>query len=89
MKTSAKKIHLKCAEELNELATRLLQQVNKPNKDYSRKICEELVHVQIQLEYLMPLYYTTAITKCREERIVELEQEDKDRPAFYQSILGN
>ena len=38
------KILLKCAEELNELATRLLQQVNK-EKDYTQQIKEELEDV--------------------------------------------
>ena len=58
MKASYIRVHLKCAEELNELATRLLQQVNKhPKKDYSEKICQELVDVQCRLEELMPLYY--------------------------------
>lgn len=45
------KILLKCAEELNELATRLLQQVNK-EKDYTQQIKEELADVEKQIELL-------------------------------------
>jgi hypothetical protein len=52
------RLHLKCAEELNELSTRLLQQVNKyPKKSYSEEIRNEIVDVQYRLELLMPLYY--------------------------------
>jgi len=45
------KILLKCAEELNELASRLLQQVNK-EKDYTQQIKEELEDVEKQIELL-------------------------------------
>lgn len=45
------KILLKCAEELNELATRLLQQVNK-EKDYTEHIKEEIQDVEKQIELL-------------------------------------
>lgn len=45
------KVLLKCAEELNELATRLLQQVNK-TKDYSKEIKEELEDVEKQIDRL-------------------------------------
>lgn len=46
-----KHIYLKCAEELNELATRLLQQVNK-NKDYTEQIKQELEDVEKQIKLL-------------------------------------
>jgi len=45
------KVLLKCAEELNELATRLLQQVNK-KKDYTIEIEEEIKDVEIQIGLL-------------------------------------
>lgn len=45
------RVALKCAEELNELATRLLQQVNK-SKDYSKEIKEELEDVEKQIDRL-------------------------------------
>ena len=34
--------YLKCIEELNELATVLMQQFNKPHKDLSEDVVEEL-----------------------------------------------
>lgn len=45
------KIYLKCAEELNELATRLLQQLNK-EKDYTQQIKQELEDVEKQIGLL-------------------------------------
>lgn len=51
MNKEQKYIYLKCAEELNELATRLLQQVNK-NKDYTEQIKEELEDVKKQIKLL-------------------------------------
>lgn len=45
------KILLKCAEELNELSARLLQQFNK-QKDYTQQIKEELEDVEKQLALL-------------------------------------
>jgi uncharacterized protein Yka (UPF0111/DUF47 family) len=42
---------LKCAEELNELATRLLQQVNK-EKDYTEQIKQEIDDVEKQIKSL-------------------------------------
>lgn len=48
MKLSQKdrRIFLKCAEELNELATEILQSVNKPNKNNFGKICDEIKDVE-------------------------------------------
>lgn len=46
---------LKCAEELNELSTRLLQQVNK-KKDYTKSIKREIKDVQNQLKMLIKFY---------------------------------
>ena len=45
------KVLLKCAEELNELATRLLQQVNK-EKDYTEQILQEIGDVEKQMAFL-------------------------------------
>ena len=56
------KVLLKCAEELNELATRLLQQVNK-RKDYSEEIKEELEDVEKQIDRLKHAIYNNAISK--------------------------
>lgn len=49
-----KKIFLKCAEELNELATRLLQEINK-DKDYTEQILEEIQDVEKQIKLLKNL----------------------------------
>ena len=48
MKLNAKekRIFLKCAEELNELAVELLQAVNKPKNDNYKKILEESSDVE-------------------------------------------
>ena len=49
-----KKFFLKCAEELNELATRLLQEINK-DKDYTEQILEEIQDVEKQIKLLKNL----------------------------------
>lgn len=89
MNKSEKQIHLKCAEELNELASRLLKQVNKPNKDYSDKIRAEIVDVQLRLEYLQPLYYKNKYSNTDRTnfRIKELRKADADRDNFYSTLL--
>jgi len=45
------KIYLKTAEELSELVTRLLQNVNK-KKDYTDKIYEEIEDIEKQIKLL-------------------------------------
>lgn len=45
------KIYLKIAEELAELVTRLLQNVNK-KKDYTDKIYEEIEDIEKQIKLL-------------------------------------
>tara|TARA_A100001037_G_C15019417_1_gene575602 strand:+ start:305 stop:544 length:240 start_codon:yes stop_codon:yes gene_type:complete len=52
LKPKERFIFLKNAEELNELSTKLLQAVNKPNKTYYNKICLEVLDVKKQLEIL-------------------------------------
>jgi len=47
-----KHIFLKCAEELNELSTELLQSVNKPNKNNWGKIYDEIKDVEKQIKFL-------------------------------------
>ena len=48
--------YLKCIEELNELATVLIQQFNKPHKDLSEDIVEEIGDVYYRLENVMDYY---------------------------------
>ena len=47
-----KRIFLKCAEELNELAVELLQSANKPNKNNWGKICDEIKDVEKYIKLL-------------------------------------
>ncbi|MGI9357965.1 MAG: hypothetical protein ACR2ON_01010 [Paracoccaceae bacterium] len=47
-----KKVFLKCAEELNELATKLLQEVNKKDKCRYNDIVLESQDVDVRLETL-------------------------------------
>ena len=47
-----KKVFLKCAEELNELATNLLQEVNKKDKCRYNDIVLESQDVDVRLEIL-------------------------------------
>ena len=46
----------KAAEECSELATILIQQINKPHKDYSKKIIEELGDVLFRVQNLTYWY---------------------------------
>ena len=43
---------MKVVEECNELATILVQQINKPHKDFTDKIIEELGDVLFRIERL-------------------------------------
>jgi hypothetical protein len=54
MKKSETKVLLKCAEELSELVTRILQHCNK-QKDYASHIKEEIEDVKIQLKIINDL----------------------------------
>ena len=46
----------KAAEECMELATSLLQQVNKPSKNYTKEIEEEISHVSMRLLMISELF---------------------------------
>lgn len=48
--------HNKCAEELLELATNLVQRVNKPSKVSNKKIIEEIGDVRVRLAILEEVY---------------------------------
>ena len=54
LKSRQKKVLLKCAEELNELSTELLQEVNK-NKCRYNAICLEVEDVEARLSDLKDL----------------------------------
>jgi len=51
----SEKIILKCAEELLELSTALLQEVNK-SKDHTKKIISEIKDVEKCLKLLKEIY---------------------------------
>ena len=55
MKIKEKLVLLKCAEELSELVTRILQHHNK-NKDYSLQIQEEIEDVSKQLKKIKKIF---------------------------------
>jgi hypothetical protein len=65
---------LKCIEELNELATVLIQQYNKPWKDRRISIQSEIADVKYRVSQLETYY------DCRdiESRIQEKWGDDKD-----------
>ena len=46
----------KTAEECMELATALLQQVNKPSKNYTKEIEEEISHVSMRILMISELF---------------------------------
>jgi len=48
--------YLKCIEELNELATILMQQFNKPHKAYDNEIIEEMGDVLYRMENMLDYY---------------------------------
>lgn len=52
---------LKCIEELNELATVLMQQHNKPTKDMYRKIQDEIADVKYRIGQIEQYYNQSAI----------------------------
>ena len=55
MALSEEKIILKCLEELAELSTILLQDMNK-NKDLSTKVIEEIRDVEKYLDLIKNIY---------------------------------
>ena len=52
---------LKCIEELNELATVLIQQHNKPTKDMYSKIQDEIADVKHRIGQIEQYYDQSAI----------------------------
>jgi hypothetical protein len=46
------KIFLKCVEELNELSTELIQQINKPHKNKKKNIISEIADVECVIKKL-------------------------------------
>ena len=67
--------YLKCVEELNELSTVLIQQFNKPHKDYGEEIVEEMGDALYRLENMMDYYDRKKVIqrkKYKAERCAEV-----------------
>ena len=71
------KVLLKLVEELNELATILMQQHNKPDKNFASDIIEEIGDVELQLERLKKYYDKKAIKKRIAWKKVKSEMKEK------------
>ena len=53
----------KLAEELLELASELVKQVNKPHRDYHDKIQDELADVAYRMDKMIEWYSTEAMAQ--------------------------
>ena len=53
----------KLAEELLELASELVKQVNKPHRDYHDKIQDELADVAYRMDRMIEWYSTEAMAQ--------------------------
>jgi|TARA_E500000318_G_scaffold100336_1_gene102998 hypothetical protein len=71
------RVLLKLVEELNELATILMQQHNKPDKNFASDIIEEIGDVELQLERLKKYYDNKAIKKRIAWKKVKSEMKEK------------
>lgn len=65
---------MKTIEELNELSTILLQNLNKPGKINKDKIIEEIGDVQIRLWWLKSRYSTFKIKKRIVYKLIKLNK---------------
>ena len=64
----------KLAEELLELASEIVKQVNKPHKDYHSKIQDEIADVSYRLNNMIEWYDTKAMA----QRMVDKWGVDED-----------
>ena len=64
----------KLAEELLELASELVKQVNKPHRDYHDKIQDELADVAYRMDKMIEWYSTEAMA----QRMVDKWGGEKD-----------
>jgi len=55
-KTMSQRIKMKLVEELNELATVIMQQNNKPYKDLTKEIQDEIADVKVWLSEYEELF---------------------------------
>ncbi len=68
-KMTKDKTTLKLIEELNELATVLLQNYNKPKKEYTIEIQDEIADVKLWLNIVEKRYDKEYIDKRIEDKI--------------------
>jgi NTP pyrophosphatase (non-canonical NTP hydrolase) len=71
----------KCVEELNELATVLMQQINKPHKDLSEGIVEEMGDVLYRIGNMMDHYDRDLVIKrknYKKEKFKEVRYSKKE-----------
>ena len=68
-KMTKDKTTLKLIEELNELATVLLQNYNKPNKEHTVEIQDEIADVKLWLNIVEKRYDKEYIDKRIEDKI--------------------
>ena len=69
----------KAAEECMELATVLLQQVNKPTKNYTREIEEEISHVTMRVLMLSEKYDKENIQEQVSRKVANMKRWERDK----------
>ena len=69
----------KAAEECLELATVLLQQVNKPSKNYTKNIEEEISHVSMRMLMISELFDKNNIQREFNSKIGYLRNWETER----------
>ena len=69
----------KAAEECMELATALLQQVNKPTKNYTNEIEEEISHVSMRLLMISELYNKENIQEQFNRKCENMKRWERDQ----------
>jgi len=65
---------LKTIEELNELSTALAQTLNKPYKDYSSSIIEEIGDVKIRIKMLEEIFSKKSIKERIEFKLNKFKE---------------
>ena len=73
--------HRKAAEECSELATVLIQHLNKPHKSLTKQIIEELGDVMYRVDKLKGYYDNDLLTKRILSKVTkeEIKEEKKKR----------
>lgn len=80
-----KEAFCKAAEELSELATKLLQHANKQSDDTFEAIPEEIVDAQMHLELLQKYFSEKVLIATTDEKVEKMYKSKDFR--FYQSFV--